>query len=249
MREHMSSSERRLADFILENTHLLRDYSSQQLAGAVGVSQSSVVKFSQKLGFRGYPHLKLAVNEAVALGQNNESADTSADAQSLSYVDTIRSEANKHLDYLAEIEVSDGFAQALRLLKQARWVQILGEGDGQYPAVRLAQGLCYQGLRANLCGDHRLDLMLADQFEPQDLLIVVSPMECSDHCQQMIATVRQHQGKVLGLCRFGDTQLTSVCDVSLPLLVDMQSAPWEHGICALSLSYLVDILLLALKEG
>jgi len=50
-RDQMSAIERRIADFILDNAHLLRDYSSQQLADALGISQSSVVKFSQKLGF------------------------------------------------------------------------------------------------------------------------------------------------------------------------------------------------------
>ena len=56
-RDQMSAIERRIADFILDNAQLLRDYSSQQLAAALGVSQSSVVKFSQKLGYRGYPDL------------------------------------------------------------------------------------------------------------------------------------------------------------------------------------------------
>ncbi|HBN88269.1 MAG TPA: MurR/RpiR family transcriptional regulator, partial [Rheinheimera sp.] len=45
MLEQMSVIERKLADFILDNANLLRDYSSQQLADAVGTSQSSVVKF------------------------------------------------------------------------------------------------------------------------------------------------------------------------------------------------------------
>src|SRR3546814_17538971 len=57
----MSAIERRIADFLLDNAYLLRDYSSQQLASALGISQSSVVKFSQKLGFMGYPDLKYSV--------------------------------------------------------------------------------------------------------------------------------------------------------------------------------------------
>src|SRR4029079_1384489 len=65
-RDQMSAIERRIADFILDNAHLLRDYSSQQLADALRISQSSVVKFSQKLGFKGYPDLKVSVSEAVA---------------------------------------------------------------------------------------------------------------------------------------------------------------------------------------
>ena len=70
-RDRMSAIERRIADFILENAHLLRDYSTQQLANALGISQSSVVKFCQKLGFKGYPDLKLAISEAVIRADSN----------------------------------------------------------------------------------------------------------------------------------------------------------------------------------
>ncbi len=72
-RDRMSAVERRIADFILENAQLLRDYSSQQLASALGISQSSVVKFTQKLGFRGYPDLKYSVGEAI--GRTEETGD------------------------------------------------------------------------------------------------------------------------------------------------------------------------------
>src|SRR4030095_8601727 len=73
-RDQMSAIERRIADFILENAHLLRDYSSQQLANSLGISQSSVVKCSQKLGFKGYPDLKVSVSEAVARDNGNGEA-------------------------------------------------------------------------------------------------------------------------------------------------------------------------------
>src|SRR5690606_17235506 len=66
--------ERRIADFLLDNAHLLRDYSSQQLADALGISQSSVVKFSQKLGFKGYPDLKFSIGESLARGDGEDGA-------------------------------------------------------------------------------------------------------------------------------------------------------------------------------
>ena len=71
-RDQMSAIERRIADYLVENAHLLRDYSSQQLANALGISQSSVVKFSQKLGFKGYPDLKYSIGEAIARGDGND---------------------------------------------------------------------------------------------------------------------------------------------------------------------------------
>jgi len=80
-RDQMSAVERRIADFILENAQLLRDYSSQQLANALGISQSSVVKFTQKLGFKGYPDFKYSVGEAIARADNSDAAQVTAQAR------------------------------------------------------------------------------------------------------------------------------------------------------------------------
>src|SRR5262245_47781987 len=77
-REQMSAIERRIADFILDNAQLLRDYSSQQLANALGISQSSVVKFCQKLGFKGYPDLKYSVGEAIARADSGDAPPPAA---------------------------------------------------------------------------------------------------------------------------------------------------------------------------
>ena len=71
-RGQMSAMDRRITDYILANARLLRDYSSQQLADALKVSQSSIVKYSQRLGYKGYPDLKLSVTEAVALASADE---------------------------------------------------------------------------------------------------------------------------------------------------------------------------------
>src|SRR3546814_14109232 len=81
-RDHMSAIERRIADFLLDNAHLLRDYSSQQLASALGISQSSVVKFSQKLGFKGYPDLKYSVGESLARGDGGDDNGAPASTES-----------------------------------------------------------------------------------------------------------------------------------------------------------------------
>ena len=82
-RDRMSAIERRIADFVLENSQLLRDYSSQQLANALGISQSSVVKFCQKLGFKGYPDLKLSINEAVARADNGHDGEATGEQTEL----------------------------------------------------------------------------------------------------------------------------------------------------------------------
>ena len=65
IKDTLSNSELKLAKFVLSSSNAVRDLSSQELANVVGVSQSSVVKFAQKLGYKGYPAFKLGVIDAL----------------------------------------------------------------------------------------------------------------------------------------------------------------------------------------
>jgi DNA-binding MurR/RpiR family transcriptional regulator len=49
-----AQSDKKLADFSAAQPDHARHLSSQQLASEAGVSQSSVVKFAQKIGFKGF---------------------------------------------------------------------------------------------------------------------------------------------------------------------------------------------------
>lgn len=60
----LAENQRRIAQFILEKPERVLSLSSQQLAETLNVSQSAVVKFSQKVGVKGYPALKLALVES-----------------------------------------------------------------------------------------------------------------------------------------------------------------------------------------
>ena len=63
----MTQADRQIAQFIIDHPEQMLTLSSAALAEATGRSQSSVVKFSQKLGYAGYQQLKLAVNKAKAI--------------------------------------------------------------------------------------------------------------------------------------------------------------------------------------
>lgn len=62
----MAPADRQIGQFIVDNPDEMLRLSSAALAKQTGRSQSSVVKFSQKLGYASYQQLKLAVSEAKA---------------------------------------------------------------------------------------------------------------------------------------------------------------------------------------
>ncbi|MDF2389485.1 MurR/RpiR family transcriptional regulator, partial [Nostoc ellipsosporum NOK] len=62
----MAPGDREIGQYIVDNPDQMLRLSTAALAGEIGRSQSSVVKFSQKLGYASYQELKLAVSEARA---------------------------------------------------------------------------------------------------------------------------------------------------------------------------------------
>ena len=60
-----SKGQRVLARFVLENYDKAAFMTASKLGAAVGVSESTVVRFAAELGFRGYPGMKKALQEVV----------------------------------------------------------------------------------------------------------------------------------------------------------------------------------------
>ncbi|MEJ5197937.1 MAG: MurR/RpiR family transcriptional regulator [Anaerolineae bacterium] len=63
--EHLSRSYRRVADFILSDYRTAAFMTAAELANAVDVDTTTVVRFAQRLGYPGYPELIADIQEQV----------------------------------------------------------------------------------------------------------------------------------------------------------------------------------------
>jgi DNA-binding MurR/RpiR family transcriptional regulator len=251
-RDQMSAIERRIADFLLENAHLLRDYSSQQLADALQISQSSVVKFSQKLGFKGYPDLKYSVGEAVARNSGAE------------IVGVTRLTKTNQREVLAEslwqskthaeeetrlINDADTLTEIASLLARAGRIYALGLGEDGLPAQAFSMRLTLLGLPAV----HYVDAVVAtsgiSSANRGDVLIVFS--EHGQHAgMNLIARkFRERHGKVVSVTRHTSNPLRAHADVSLLVSAHDDRAHIQPLLYHSALQHLLDQVFVALCEG
>lgn len=56
-----TGNEQKIADFLRANVSELKSVSSRKMAKQLGISQSSIVKFAQKLGAQGFTELRMAL--------------------------------------------------------------------------------------------------------------------------------------------------------------------------------------------
>jgi DNA-binding MurR/RpiR family transcriptional regulator len=251
-RDQMSAIERRIADFLLDNAHLLRDYSSQQLASALGISQSSVVKFSQKLGFKGYPDLKFSVGESIARGDGDD-GNGSGVAGNGGHPHAALAEELWHAKANAEEETRlinpperiDAIADAIR---GAGKVFVLGPGQDGIPARAFAMRLSLLGILAVHHFDPALMPSSISTAGDGDVLLVFSEHGKQASLCQVARLFRERQGKVVSVTRHTANPLRAHADFALLVSAHDERAHIEPLLYQCALQHLFDLIFLLLCE-
>jgi DNA-binding MurR/RpiR family transcriptional regulator len=249
-RDRMSAIERRIADFILENAHLLRDYSSQQLANALGISQSSVVKFCQKLGFKGYPDLKLAISEAVIRADSNGGAPALPEGTpavaAQGYDLWLRKSEAEEATRL--INPPGTLTTVAETLGHAGTVFIVGMGEDDLHARALALRLAQLGILTvhNFDAAHMTASLSA--AKPNDVLLAFSEHGLQPALCQLAQHMRAQRGKVITVTRHSANALRALADQTLLVAAHDERPQIERLLYHSALQHLLDRLFIRLYE-
>ncbi|ELQ6039250.1 MurR/RpiR family transcriptional regulator [Cronobacter sakazakii] len=174
----LAQSDRKLADFLLQFPDYARHLSSQQLASEAGVSQSSVVKFSQKLGYKGFPALKLAISEALASQSNIHSVavhnEILGDDPLRLVGEKLIKENVAAMHASLDINPEEKLLASVGLLRNARRIVLTGIGASGLVAKNFSWKLMKIGLNAVAEQDMHALLATVQAMEPEDLLVALS---------------------------------------------------------------------------
>jgi DNA-binding MurR/RpiR family transcriptional regulator len=249
-RDQMSAIERRIADYILENVHFLRDYSSQQLANALGVSQSSVVKFSQKLGFKGYPDLKYSIGEAIARDAGNAQqkvpARSNPHAVLAGELWRSKSHAEEETRLINPPEKIDAIAGTIQ---GARRLFIIGLGEDGIPARAFALKLSLIGILTVHHFDTTLMTASTATADAKDALLVFSEHGRQNALAHIARQFRERGGKVVAVTRHTANPLRAHADESLLVSAHDERAHVEPLLYHCALQHLLDLLFVLLCEN
>ncbi len=251
-RDQMSAIERRIADFILTESHLLRDYSSQQLANALKISQSSVVKFSQKLGFKGYPDLKYSIGESIARGDGGDGNGTieapGGDlqvpvAESLWYC---KAQAEQETRLINPVETLSGIADAVA---KAGKVFIIGIGEDTIAARTLALRLSLLGILTIHYSESALIAASMESASAHDVLFILSERGHQPSLSQICRQFRARKGRVFSVTRHSANPLRANATLSLLVSAHDERSHIEPLLYQSALHHLLDLIFILLCES
>lgn len=209
----LAQNDRKLADFLLINPEQARHLSSQKLAQQTGVSQSAVVKFAQKLGYKGFPALKLALSEVVAMPKAVTLHNQILSTDSLKTIgEKLLNEKTAALRATLDINSEQRLIQGLGMLRAAQKVLLIGIGASGLVAKDLAYKLLKIGIVAISETDMHVQLAAAQALGEQGLLLAIS-FSGERREINLAAEEAQYCGtKVLALTRFSPNSLQQRAD-------------------------------------
>lgn len=222
----LSKGQKLIAQYILNNYDKVAFMTACKLGETVGVSESTVVRFANALGYSGYPKLQAALQELIknklTTVQRVEMAhDYSDDFAILNKV--LKSDIDNIRSTLEEID-ERAFKEASNKLLRARKIYILGMRS----SFVVAQDLGFY-LDIILDNVHIIRMDMGDAFEQivrineEDVIVAISFPRYSKKSYQIVNYAKEKGAHVISLTDSLFAPVASLADNTLLVKSNMAS--------------------------
>ena len=142
------------------------------------MSQSSVVKFAQKIGFKGFPALKLAISEALVSNPNPQSMPVHNQIRGDDPMRLVGEKLIKEnvaaMHATLDVNTEEKLLESVAMLRGARRIILTGIGASGLVARNFGWKLTKIGLNAIVEQDMHALLATVQAMDPDDLLLAIS---------------------------------------------------------------------------
>ena len=174
--ESYTSTEKLIAKYILEHGNEILNYSAQILGEKTNTSAAAIIRFSKKIGFKGFSDLKMN----LAQSHSNEQHDLDVDIifnendDMTSLVDKgCRLNMNTVLKTYQLINVSD-LENAINLLCNASTIYLFGVGGSSVIANDIEQKLIRIGKKVIYNNDLHIQMTFTQSMTKDDTALIIS---------------------------------------------------------------------------
>ncbi|NLS19355.1 MurR/RpiR family transcriptional regulator [Rhizobium sp. P40RR-XXII] len=222
--EAMAPADRQIGRFIIDNPDQMLRLSSAALAVETGRSQSSVVKFSQKLGYAGYQELKLAVSEAKAQEWQAPAGMIHGTIEVgdgyLTILQKLLGSKMQAMQQTISVNNEANIEKALEALHDARRIHLAGVGASSLVARDFSYKLMKLGRNVLHDSDSHVQMANASTLGPDDLLFALSYSGASIETLRIAELASQRQATVVAVTGLQDNPLARVADICLHTVGD-----------------------------
>ncbi|GGH34466.1 MurR/RpiR family transcriptional regulator [Microbacterium album] len=213
VRNELRPAELRIAEALQADPATAVESTAQEFADRLGVARSSVIRTCQKLGYTGWPRLRVALARQIALAAPARPAlgDQTGLGAMRAEIDRFAALLPQTLALLAE----DVVERVVAALVSARRVLCVANGLSSPLALDLAMRLTAAGRQTDVLQDAFGQQVAARHLGEEDVLVVISGSGANELSLRAAAAARRGGARVIAVTSFASSPLMQHADDAL----------------------------------
>ncbi|QUP87667.1 MurR/RpiR family transcriptional regulator [Exiguobacterium sp. PFWT01] len=211
----LSKKEQRIADYILKQPEQIIHHTINQVADDLDVAESTVFRFCQRVGFKGYQALKIALASDVVAPLQDIHEDITETDTALEIAEKIFSTNGKTIESTRQILEGASLEKTVELFLGARRIEFFGSGGSAVVALDAYHKFVRSGLQVSAMLESHMQLMSASQLTTADVAVVISHSGASKETLDIAKLLKEKGVPMIAITNYAKSPLSKIADVSL----------------------------------
>jgi RpiR family transcriptional regulator, carbohydrate utilization regulator len=211
----LKGSAQKVAQFILNAPRETINLTITELGTRTDVSEASIVRFAQSLGYSGFHALKISLAEDIVSPMLLVHEDLAQDDTPASAVQKAMTAGMRSLEDTARILQTSVLEAVVHALCGARQIELFASGNSIPLAMDLNFRLTKIGLHSRFSIDPTMQEMYASLTSPDDVAVGISHTGSSKDTVYALELAKQRGARTVGITNHSDSPLTRFADLCL----------------------------------
>ena len=211
----LKGSAQKAAKYILNSPRETINLTITELGGRAGVSEASIVRFAQSLGYSGFHALKIGLAEDLVSPMWLVHEDLTPDDTAASAVQKAMTAGMRSLEDTVRILELPVLEAAVQVLCRARQIELFASGNSVPLAMDLNFRLTKIGLHSRFSIDPTMQEMYASLTTPEDVAVGISHTGSSIDTVHALQLAKQRGARTVCIVNHSDSPLTRYSDYCL----------------------------------
>lgn len=208
-RDSLSPTEQRIADYILKHTYEVLDFTVKDLATASEVSEATVIRMCQHIGFTGYWPLRVSLTAELAKYQVDKNRNAVSGSNQ---VINILDEYSQMLENLKQNINCEQIQAVVNLLNSCSTVHLIATGNTTPLIEHMAFRLGRLGVRSTFSGQDSYFMNQINLASEDDIVLAVSQSGSSKSVIDGATLARSKNLKVIVITAYKNSPLAALAD-------------------------------------
>lgn len=210
----LSDTEKRIADYILQNRTSIVDIAIQKLAQETQTSAATIIRFCQALGFKGYTELKFYIEKEL-LSPLGEAEEINEEDSIKVLKQKIFNFNKKVIDDTLMILDDNELEKSINAIANAKRIVLYGEGGSGSIAITALHLFLQIGLPCNTFTEPFAQVMSASTLKKGDVAIGIIHSGRSINTIDAVSVAKERGATTICITGYANSPITKYSDIML----------------------------------